>query len=73
MGKVVAIRVGRNLQEDVHVVQDGGEGRVISIICHNLVAKAKETLSMKTLTFRCSGNHRVKNEATFLANHSPLA
>lgn len=33
---VVAIWVGHNLQEDVHLVQDGGEGSVTSVVGHNL-------------------------------------
>lgn len=36
MGVVVAIGVGHNLQEDVHLVQDGGEGGVTSVVGHNL-------------------------------------
>lgn len=36
VGKVVAIRVGHHLQEDVHLVEDGGESGVTSIISHNL-------------------------------------
>lgn len=31
-----AVRVGHNLQEDVHLVQDGGEGGVTSVISHDL-------------------------------------
>lgn len=36
VGVVETIRVGHNLQEDVHFVEDGGESRVFSKICHNL-------------------------------------
>lgn len=32
-----AVRVGHNLQEDVHPVQDGGESGVTSVISHNLL------------------------------------
>lgn len=49
MGKIVAIRVGCNLQEDIHVVQDCSDGRVFSIICHNLEAKSRETESEKVI------------------------
>lgn len=37
LGVGKAVRVGHNLQEDVHLVQDGREGRVTSIISHDLV------------------------------------
>ena len=37
MSVIVAIGVGHNLQEDVHLVEDGGEFGVTSIIGHNLL------------------------------------
>ena len=39
VGEVIAIRVGHNLQEDVHIVEDGGESRVTAVISHNLNVK----------------------------------
>lgn len=36
VGVVEAIRVGYNLQEDVHPVEDGSESGVFPIISHNL-------------------------------------
>lgn len=36
VGVVEAVGVGHNLQEDVHLVQDGSEGGVFPIIGHNL-------------------------------------
>lgn len=40
MGVVEAIGVGHDLQEDVHLVEDGGESRVFAIISHDLEGKA---------------------------------
>lgn len=37
LGVGEAVRVGHNLQEDVHLVQDGLEGRIACIIVHDLV------------------------------------
>lgn len=39
VGVVVAIRVGHHLQEDVHLVEDGGESGVTSIISRNLLTE----------------------------------
>lgn len=36
VGVVEAIGVGYNLQEDVHLVQDGGESGIFPVIGHNL-------------------------------------
>lgn len=36
MGVVKSIRIGHDLQVDVHVVKDGSETRFLSIIGHNL-------------------------------------
>lgn len=36
VGEVEAIGVGYNLQEDVHLVQDGSESGVFPVIGHNL-------------------------------------
>lgn len=42
MGEEVAIRVGHNLQKDVHLIEDGGEFRVTSKISHNLTIKKQQ-------------------------------
>lgn len=36
VGVVEAIGVGHNLQEDVHLVQDGSESGIFPVIGHNL-------------------------------------
>lgn len=38
-----AVRVGHNLQVDVHPVQDGSEDGVTSVISHDLLRDVEET------------------------------
>lgn len=74
MGVLVSIRVGHNLQEDVHVVEDGSDSGVSSIVSHNLMTKKKHVIAQKLHMHR-----RIKrqlchdNQSTFLANQVPLA
>ena len=39
MSEVIAIRINHHLQKDVHFVQDSSQGRIMSIIKHNLSIK----------------------------------
>lgn len=41
VGELKAIRVGHNLQEDVHLVEDGSQSWVGAIICHNLLTESQ--------------------------------
>lgn len=50
VGVIEAVRVGHNLQEDVHLVEDGGESGVTSVISHNLLKAVA-----KDITFSAAG------------------
>lgn len=50
VGVVVAVRVGHNLQEDVHLVEDGGESGVTPVLGHNLLGE-----NGKGTTFSAAG------------------
>lgn len=44
MSVVEAIGVGHSLQEDVHLVEDGGQSGVTPIISHNLHRNVKNMI-----------------------------
>lgn len=69
-----AVRVGHNLQEDIHLVQDGGEGGVMSVISHNLVRGLEKQQSVQPiLEQQLQGKLKKGNRSTFFANQVPLA
>lgn len=60
---IEAVRVGHNLQEDVHLVEDGGKSGVTSIISHNLLKAIA-----KDITFSAAG---LWSEAAETAKKNP--
>lgn len=59
LGVGEAVRVGHNLQEDIHLVQDGGEGRVTAIIIHNLIGGRRcNSQCDRLLSWNCRGRWR---------------
>lgn len=63
MGVVVAIRVGHNLQEDVHLVEDGGESRVTAIISHDLHVKGHSFQCSRSVVRSCRDSEGKQQQA----------
>lgn len=73
VGVVEAVGVGYDLQEDVHLVQDGSERRIFPVIAHNLGrCESTEHICSQEL-LEITEKQRRNDQITFLANQVPLA
>lgn len=68
VGVVEAIRVGHNLQEDVHLAQDGSESRVFPVICHNL-GRCDSQRSRFMAREQLDGRKTSQSSVSQLSNH----